>query len=212
MVTIRVQTEPSQSEPTSPSAYLNSSLSYATPSSSSSFLNLPPTPTPQHSHSHSLLQNEYDQTSTYSHPHYSPYSTNTTSVVIATSYIDQLDAFELAQATYYELLDWMTDLANQAQEVSFSSSNGNGRATRDQDSEEGSYYLLQAEIRRVNAAIVQQAEVVKYLARAIARPSLITSHGSSSSSSMRSSNSSNSSSATRSPSHHLSLSPLAPSP
>lgn len=169
----RTQTPPSQSEPPSPSAYLNTSYDdfmTATPTQAS----LPSSGSSHHHQSSSSL---------LSHPSYpSPHSSQmqrASSRPNLTQHIEQLDALDLARSTYHELLDWMSELAFQAQSMSVSMN-----MTRERDKENA--YLLQAEIRRVHAALVQQEKIVKGLQRAVSTRSSSSSSSSSSSRSSRS--------------------------
>ncbi|KAF8321778.1 hypothetical protein DL93DRAFT_2093731 [Clavulina sp. PMI_390] len=95
------------------------------------------------------------------------------------SQLDAIDAFDMARATYYELLDWRTDLTNQADDIGLSAgmlslpeSDFELLSTFEQfgNMSEGAA-LLHAEMRRVNAAIVKQAQVMQHWAKIVARPS-----------------------------------------
>jgi len=151
-------TPPSQNETLSPSAYLNTSYDdYDATPPQASYLSLPSSGS---SHDQSFSYSSSSSYASSSNP--SSSQTQRVSPSNLLEHLERLDALDLARSTYHELLDWMSELALQAQSMSLTMNNP---MSRERDRE--SAYLLQAEIRRVHAALIQQAEIVKDLQRAL---------------------------------------------
>jgi len=184
-------TPPSQNEPLSPSAFLNTSYDdYDATPSQASYLSLPSSGSQSSSSPFSYSSSSYASSS-------NPSSSQTQRTLPSNllEHVQRLDALDLARSTYHELLDWMSELALQAQSMNLTMNN---HMLRERDRE--SAYLLQAEIRRVHGALIQQAEVVKDLQRALITTTTRTSTTCpSSSSSSSSSGSSRSSPSVSSP-------------
>jgi hypothetical protein len=155
-------TPPSQDEPLSPSAYLNTSYDgdYDATPPQASYLSIPSSGSSHDQSSSSPFS--YSSSSYASSSDPSSSLTHRASPFNLLEHIERLDALDLARSTYHELLDWMSELALQAQSMNLTM---NHHMLRERDRE--SAYLLQAEIRRVHGALIQQAEIVKDLQRVL---------------------------------------------
>jgi len=186
-------TPPSQNEPLSPSAFLNTSYDdYDATPYQASYLSLPSSGSSHDQSSSSTFS--YSSSSYASSSNPSSSQTQRTLPSNLLEHVQRLDALDLARSTYHELLDWMSELALQAQSMNLTMNN---HMLRERDRE--SAYLLQAEIRRVHGALIQQAEVVKDLQRALITTTRTSTTCPSSSSSSSSSGSSRSSPSVSSP-------------